>query len=40
VEKNTELFTKIIERYVRDYPDHWFWLHQRWKTRPWQAKRG
>ncbi len=39
VEKNTELFTKIIERYVRDYPDHWFWVHQRWKTRPWQAKR-
>jgi len=39
VEKNTELFTKIIERYVRDHPDHWFWLHQRWKTRPWQSKR-
>ena len=39
VEKNTELFTGVIERYVREYPDHWFWLHQRWKTRPWQAKR-
>lgn len=39
VEKNTELFTSVIERYVREYPDHWFWLHQRWKTRPWQAKR-
>jgi KDO2-lipid IV(A) lauroyltransferase len=39
VEKNTELFTRVIERYVREYPDHWFWLHQRWKTRPWQAKR-
>jgi KDO2-lipid IV(A) lauroyltransferase len=38
VEKNTELFTQIIERYVREYPDHWLWLHQRWKTRPWQAK--
>ncbi len=37
VEKNTELFTSVIERYVREYPDHWFWLHQRWKTRPWQA---
>jgi len=39
VEKNTELFTSVIERYVREYPDYWFWLHQRWKTRPWQAKR-
>jgi KDO2-lipid IV(A) lauroyltransferase len=39
VEKNTELFTRVIERYIREYPDHWFWLHQRWKTRPWQAKR-
>jgi KDO2-lipid IV(A) lauroyltransferase len=39
VEKNTELFNSVIERYVREYPDHWFWLHQRWKTRPWQAKR-
>jgi KDO2-lipid IV(A) lauroyltransferase len=39
VERNTELFTGVIERYVREYPDHWFWLHQRWKTRPWQAKR-
>ena len=39
VQKNTELFTGIIERYVRNYPDHWLWMHQRWKTRPWQAKR-
>ena len=37
--KNTELFTQIIERYIRNYPDHWLWVHQRWKTRPWQAKR-
>jgi KDO2-lipid IV(A) lauroyltransferase len=39
VAKNTEMFTKVIERYIRNYPDHWLWLHQRWKTRPWQAKR-
>ena len=39
VADNTELFTQIIERYIRNYPDHWLWLHQRWKTRPWQAKR-
>ncbi len=38
VEINTERYTAVIERYVRDYPDHWLWLHQRWKTRPWQVK--
>ncbi|RPJ34156.1 MAG: hypothetical protein EHM27_17500, partial [Deltaproteobacteria bacterium] len=36
---NTELFTGVIERYVREYPDHWLWLHQRWKTRPWQSRK-
>jgi KDO2-lipid IV(A) lauroyltransferase len=40
VAENTGLFTKIIERHIRNYPDHWLWLHQRWKTRPWQARRG
>ena len=33
VEDNTALFTGIIESYVRNYPDHWFWFHKRWKTR-------
>ena len=31
---NTALFTKIIEEYVRRYPDQWLWVHRRWKTRP------
>ena len=35
VEENTALFTNIIERYIRRYPDHWFWFHRRWKTRPY-----
>lgn len=36
--QNTKVFTQIIEKYVRAYPDHWLWLHRRWKTRPWRAK--
>ncbi|MBI5755964.1 MAG: lysophospholipid acyltransferase family protein [Nitrospirae bacterium] len=31
---NTERFTKVIESYIRNYPEQWFWMHQRWKTRP------
>ena len=23
-----------LEKYVRLYPDRWYWLHRRWKTRP------
>jgi Kdo2-lipid IVA lauroyltransferase/acyltransferase len=32
--ENTALFTKVIEDYVRRYPDQWLWVHRRWKTRP------
>jgi len=34
VERNTARFNGIIEGYVRKHPEQWFWLHQRWKTRP------
>jgi KDO2-lipid IV(A) lauroyltransferase len=33
---NTQRFTKIVEEIVREYPDQWFWFHQRWKTKPYQ----
>ena len=33
---NTQRFTKIVEEIVREYPDQWFWFHQRWKTKKWQ----
>ena len=31
---NTAQFTKVIEDYVKRYPDQWLWVHRRWKTRP------
>jgi KDO2-lipid IV(A) lauroyltransferase len=36
VEMNTEQYNRVIELYVRRFPDQWFWVHQRWKTRPYQ----
>jgi KDO2-lipid IV(A) lauroyltransferase len=27
----TAAFTKVIETYVRKYPDQWFWLNNRWR---------
>jgi KDO2-lipid IV(A) lauroyltransferase len=36
---NTAKFTKVIEEYVRRYPDQWLWVHRRWKTRP-QGEKG
>jgi Kdo2-lipid IVA lauroyltransferase/acyltransferase len=31
---NTAAFTAAMERYVRQYPEQWLWMHRRWKTRP------
>lgn len=36
VELNTEQYNRVIEMIVRKFPDQWFWVHQRWKTRPYQ----
>jgi KDO2-lipid IV(A) lauroyltransferase len=30
---NTASFTKVIERYAREYPEQWLWIHKRWSTR-------
>ncbi len=27
----TIIFNKVIEDYVRRYPEQWFWVHRRWK---------
>ncbi|MBW2036473.1 MAG: lysophospholipid acyltransferase family protein [Deltaproteobacteria bacterium] len=36
IEANTQQYTKAIESVIRRHPDQWFWVHQRWKTRPYQ----
>ena len=36
---NTQRFTKVIEETVRQYPEQWLWIHQRWKTQRYQIGR-
>jgi len=38
IEINTQNYTSAIEGLVRKYPDQYFWVHNRWKTKnycPW-----
>ena len=28
----TQRWSEVLEGFVRRYPDHWFWMHRRWKT--------
>jgi KDO2-lipid IV(A) lauroyltransferase len=37
IEINTQEYNRVIENVIRRYPDQWFWVHQRWKTKPYQA---
>jgi KDO2-lipid IV(A) lauroyltransferase len=33
IQAYTAAYTSLLENLTREYPDHWFWLHRRWKTK-------
>ncbi len=40
---NTQTYTHALEEIIRRKPEQWFWMHQRWKTKPfhvWPRERG
>lgn len=34
LEANTARHTQAVEDAIRAHPDHWLWIHRRWRTRP------
>lgn len=41
IEAATQLYNRAIEDIILRYPEQWFWVHRRWKTKPykpWEPK--
>jgi Kdo2-lipid IVA lauroyltransferase/acyltransferase len=32
IKRLTQAYTSVLEKYIRMHPDHWYWLHRRWKS--------
>ena len=33
----TQAWSRVMESFIRRYPDQWAWMHRRWKTQPLSA---
>lgn len=36
--RHTLEWNAVLEKYIRQYPDQWVWMHRRWKTQPEQSR--
>ena len=36
---NTQIHNDVIEQIIREYPEQWVWMHDRWKTTPEDLRR-
>lgn len=34
LKEGLQRYMSLLERYIRQYPDQWLWLHKRWKSTP------
>ena len=34
IENMVQKYTSILEKKIKEYPEQYFWLHKRWKTKP------
>jgi KDO2-lipid IV(A) lauroyltransferase len=40
MEENTRRFHAVIEKYIKQYPTQWVWMHNRWKTTQEMVEKG
>ncbi|MBI4341660.1 MAG: LPS export ABC transporter periplasmic protein LptC [Candidatus Omnitrophica bacterium] len=34
IQQLTQAWSDVVASYITRYPDHWVWMHRRWKTKP------